>query len=132
VPERDEVRTDAVTSYFKTNSDSNTISVIDGLHNKVVANITVRESPSAVAVNPNTNIVYVANSVSDTVSVIDGSINQVVAGVTFGSLLFSNSSFELSSLFLTNFRTNCNPFSISSFFIGCRTISIQSNPIQSS
>ena len=61
-----------------TNTDSNTVSVIDGKTNKVVANVTVGYSPEGVAVNPVTNKIYVANSGDYSVSVIDGSNNKVV------------------------------------------------------
>ena len=37
------------------------------------------------AVNPNTNRIYVANWISDNVSVIDGASNTVVASVAVGS-----------------------------------------------
>ena len=40
---------------------------------------------ASVAVNPNTNLIYVANYVSDNVSVIDGASNTVVATVAVGS-----------------------------------------------
>ena len=48
------------------------------------SNVTVGTLPYAVAVNPNTNMVYVANSGSNTVSVINGTTNTVVQNVTVG------------------------------------------------
>jgi YVTN family beta-propeller protein len=47
--------------------------------------------PSAIAVNPNTNKVYVANSASDTVSVIDGSKDKVVGNITTGDVSIHSS-----------------------------------------
>ena len=47
--------------------------------------ITVGASPSDVAVNPKTNMVYVVNYGSDTTSIIDGTTNKVVSNVTVGT-----------------------------------------------
>ena len=46
---------------YVANNVDNTVSVIDGKTNRVIATITVGKSPYAVSVNPSTNIVYVAN-----------------------------------------------------------------------
>ncbi len=51
----------------------------------VIATDTVGEYPSALAVNPATNTIYVSNYNSKTVSVIDGATNAVSASVTVGS-----------------------------------------------
>ena len=60
---------------------SNSVSVIDGASNTVVATVAVGNNPGGVAVNPNTNRIYVANSGSGNVSVIDGASNTVIATV---------------------------------------------------
>jgi YVTN family beta-propeller protein len=60
---------------------SNSVSVIDGYTNTVVAAIPVGSSPCSVDVNLNTNMVYVANDIEGSVSVIDGSTNTVVATI---------------------------------------------------
>ena len=52
-------------------TDSNNVSVIDGASNTVVATVAVGSNPYGVAVNPNTNRIYVANYGDDTVSVIE-------------------------------------------------------------
>jgi YVTN family beta-propeller protein len=44
-----------------TNINSNTVSVIDGITNKVTANIAVGRIPYGIAVNPINNKVYVTN-----------------------------------------------------------------------
>jgi DNA-binding beta-propeller fold protein YncE len=46
--------------------------VIDGRTNTVAATAPADKGPWAVAVNPVTNMIYVANRLSDKVSVIDG------------------------------------------------------------
>jgi DNA-binding beta-propeller fold protein YncE len=46
------------------------ISVINGSSNKVIQNIPVGNTPNDVAVNPSTNMIYVANFGDGTVSVI--------------------------------------------------------------
>ena len=43
-------------------------------------NIKVGVSPSAININPNTNMMYVANNGDDTLSVLDGSTNNLVVG----------------------------------------------------
>jgi YVTN family beta-propeller protein len=57
------------------NHGDDTVSVIDGKTNTVTATIPVGQYPSAVSVNPSTNIIYVANHGDNTVSVIDGKTN---------------------------------------------------------
>ena len=49
------------------------------------ATITVGTNPAAVAVNSQTNTVYVANEGSNSVSVIDGATNTVTTTITVGS-----------------------------------------------
>ncbi|MDQ6723552.1 MAG: hypothetical protein M3Z01_04725 [Thermoproteota archaeon] len=55
-----------------TNSNDNTVSVIDGKTNIVITNIKVGSNPTGVSFNPLTNVAYVTNSNDNTVSVIDG------------------------------------------------------------
>ena len=59
---------------YVTNSDSNTVSVINGSTNKV-QDIPVGSQPSAIAIDEHSNMIYVANQ--NTVSVINGSTNKV-------------------------------------------------------
>jgi YVTN family beta-propeller protein len=69
-------------------NDGNTISVIDGTTNQIVADIPVPGlDPSTIAVNPSTNMVYVASSGSyksgdETILVIDGTTNQIVTDIS--------------------------------------------------
>jgi YVTN family beta-propeller protein len=63
------------------------VSVIDGGTNSVVTDVMVGKiaediDADPIAINPNTNLIYVANQYSDTVSVIDGGTNSVVTDVT--------------------------------------------------
>ena len=57
---------------YVANFNDNTVSVIDGATNVVIATIPVGINPAGVDVNPLTDRIYVANRLSDTVSVIDG------------------------------------------------------------
>lgn len=61
-----------------------TVSVIDGGSNSIVADIPITLFASALAINTNTNRIYVGgqpqNSGSPSVDVIDGSTNTVIAG----------------------------------------------------
>ena len=69
-----------------TSGFANTVSVIDGKTNAVVANITgiysVYINPEEIAVNPITNMIYVVNHIGyGVISVINGTTDKVVANV---------------------------------------------------
>lgn len=70
---------------YVANEESNTVSVIDGLTNSVIANVTGLTSPYHLDVNPTTNRVYVTSSQSNFVSVIDGSTNDITARIDLGA-----------------------------------------------
>jgi YVTN family beta-propeller protein len=70
---------------YVANQGSNSVSVIDGATNLVVATVTVGSQPAGIAVNPNTGRVYVTNTSAGTVSVIDGTKNVVTATVGVGT-----------------------------------------------
>ena len=90
---------------YVTNSGSNTISVIDGKTNKVVATIPVGTSPHRVALCRSK--LYVTNSGSDNVSVIDGKTNKVVATIPSGNLPNDVASDETySKIYVTNSGSN--------------------------
>jgi len=55
----------------------------------VIATVSVGSMPSGVAVNPNTNLIYVTNYSDNSVSVIDGAKNTVVATVGGVGNIFS-------------------------------------------
>ncbi len=52
--------------------------MIDGRTNTVAATVPADDGPWAVAVNPVSNMIYVANRLSDKVTVIDGRTNRAV------------------------------------------------------
>src|SRR5215510_7569776 len=60
---------------YVTNSNDNTVSVIDTTTNTVIATVPVGEHPLGVAVTPNGAFAYVANESSNSVSVIDTATN---------------------------------------------------------
>ncbi|MEO5820398.1 MAG: hypothetical protein ABIT71_07800 [Vicinamibacteraceae bacterium] len=60
---------------YVANTHADTVSVVDGRTNRVVATVPAGDGPWALAVNPMTNTIYVANRLSDTVTVIDGRTN---------------------------------------------------------
>ena len=69
---------------YVANFDDDTVSVIDGATNAVIATIPGGVSgPHDVGVNPTTDRVYVAN-LRGTVSTIDGATNAVIATVSVG------------------------------------------------
>jgi YVTN family beta-propeller protein len=68
---------------YVTNYRANSVSVIDGTSNVVLANITgVGPGPDGVAFNPSLNRIYVANNGANSVSVIDGTSNMVLTNIT--------------------------------------------------
>lgn len=66
------------------NSVSDSVSVVNGSTNSVVAGFKVGGSPVSLAVNPSTNRIYVADGGSSTLSVIDGATNTVIDTVSLG------------------------------------------------
>jgi len=65
---------------YVANAYGSTVSVIDGLTNKVIATIPVGQGPVFyVAVNPTTNRIYAAANGSGSLAVIDGASNAVIA-----------------------------------------------------
>ena len=74
----------ASTAVFVTNSGSDTISVVDGATDAVVATIPVGQKPWAVAVSKDGSTAYVSNSGSGDVSVVDLRTRKVRATVVVG------------------------------------------------
>jgi len=86
---------------------SNSVSVIDGGTNTVVATIPVGNSPFALDVNPRTNMIYVANNIDTTVSVIDGKTNAVVATIMgFASPEAVAVNSETNKIFVVNYDSS--------------------------
>jgi len=70
---------------YVTNYGSDSVSVINGATNTVIANITVGSEQTGVAYDPSNGYLYVAVSGSDSVSVINGATNTVIATIPVGS-----------------------------------------------
>jgi len=70
---------------YVTNDDSDTVSVINGATNKVIATIPVGIWPEGIAYDPSNGYIYVANEGSNTVSVINGATNKVIATIPVGA-----------------------------------------------
>src|SRR6476646_3175935 len=91
---------------YVTNSGSNTISVIDGKTNKVVATIPVGTSPHGVVALDSPvggfSTIYVTNSGSNTISLIDGKTNKVVATIPVGTSPHDIIGSMLGKLYVTN------------------------------
>ncbi|HUX85912.1 MAG TPA: hypothetical protein VMW65_02830, partial [Chloroflexota bacterium] len=58
---------------FVSNSDDNTISVLDGATNQVIATVPAGAGPTGVAIDPSLGLVYVSDSGASTISVLDES-----------------------------------------------------------
>ncbi|WP_424356569.1 hypothetical protein [Methanocella sp. MCL-LM] len=69
---------------YVTNTNSNTVSVIDLNSNTVSTNITVGTQPIGVATNPGGTRIYVSNSMDHTISVIDPGTNTVIHTISLG------------------------------------------------
>jgi YVTN family beta-propeller protein len=63
---------------YVVNKMSNSISVIDPLHQQLIKNIPVGKAPDAIDVDPATGNIYVAYGADGVVGVIDGTTNAVV------------------------------------------------------
>jgi YVTN family beta-propeller protein len=70
---------------YVANYGSNTVSVINGATNTVVATIPVGANPSSVAVDSASGEIYAANYGGGTVTVINGPTNTVVATIAVGA-----------------------------------------------
>jgi YVTN family beta-propeller protein len=68
---------------YVANSDSDSVSVIDGIKNMKIKDIPVAKNPSYLAIN-GPDMIYVANSGSDSVSVIDGTNNSKIKDIPVG------------------------------------------------
>jgi YVTN family beta-propeller protein len=69
---------------YVTDFYSDTVSVINGANNTVIATIPVGSRPMGVAYDPSNGYIYVTNWNSGTVSVINGKTNIVIANITVG------------------------------------------------
>ena len=73
---------------YVSNTQSGTISVIDGTTNTVVSTINLLTTPYGIAVNPTSNMIYVSENTAgqpnpkSAIQVIDGSTNQIIATIT--------------------------------------------------
>lgn len=70
------------TVYMSTYGATNVISVIDGTTNQIVASIAAGNGPAPIAVDSQTNMLYVLDTQGVTVAVIDGTTNNAVATIT--------------------------------------------------
>jgi YVTN family beta-propeller protein len=96
---------------YVTNLNDNTVSVIDGNSNTVVATVPVGNAPMGIDVNAVTNLIYVASSGSSFVSVIDGNSNKVTNNISSGSATGCRSvavnERQISSTYRTIARAMC-------------------------
>jgi len=69
---------------YVVNHEDNTVTVIDGMHGKVLETVKVGKKPQGIAVDAKANRIYVANVHGDSVSVIDGARNAVIKTLRTG------------------------------------------------
>lgn len=70
------------------NKLDNTVTVIDGAKNSVLATLPVGRNPTTIAINQATNMVYVANYYDNTISVINGATHALAAVTVCAQPLF--------------------------------------------
>jgi len=111
------------------------LSVIDGYSNKVT-NIKVGANPSDIAVNPNTNKVYVTNEKDNTTSIIDGYTNKVTTVNVGANPKGIAINFKTNRIYIANYYSNTisiidgetNKVSSSSVKTGANLTDIAINP----
>jgi YVTN family beta-propeller protein len=64
---------------------SDSVTVIDGANNSVVATVAVGTRPQAIGINSVTHTIYVANTHDNSVTVIDGTNDSVIGTVATGN-----------------------------------------------
>lgn len=69
---------------YAANLFQDTVTVVDGSTDEVIATVPTGRSPTALAVNPTTNRIYVANDDGNTITVIDGATDRDVATIPVG------------------------------------------------
>jgi YVTN family beta-propeller protein len=87
---------------YVTNSNDNTVSVIDGITNTKIKDIPVRDEPEDISIDPNTNTAYVTNVANGTVSVIDLKNNVDVKNITVGNSPENIIYHYLNKIYVTN------------------------------
>ena len=75
------VAVDPVTDKIYVTGEDAGVTVIDGSDNAVITTIAVGSEPAAIAINSQTNTIYVANRASNSVSVISGTTDKVTSTV---------------------------------------------------
>ncbi len=69
---------------YVVNDGDDSVTVVDGVKNTVVATLRVGSRPQGITLDPKSNRVYVANKHSDSVTVIDGGHNRVLRTLETG------------------------------------------------
>jgi YVTN family beta-propeller protein len=67
------------------NYASDSVTVIDGANNSVIATVGVGARPQAIGINSLTHTIYVVNTHNNSVTLIDGANNSVIATVPTGN-----------------------------------------------
>jgi YVTN family beta-propeller protein len=71
-------------SIYVVNHEDNSVTVIDGTKNKILATVKVGEKPQGIAIDAKANRIYVANVHGDSISVIDGARNVMIDALPTG------------------------------------------------
>lgn len=69
---------------YVVNYADQTVTVIDGKENRILATLAVGNHPQAIAVDEAANKAFVANTLDDSITVIDGSTHQIAATLSVG------------------------------------------------
>lgn len=79
----------ATNTVYVANSDTEDVTVINGINLQTATVMLMQDFPAAIAVNAATNKIYVMNQGAGTISVIDGATNNASLIDVFGNLLVS-------------------------------------------
>jgi YVTN family beta-propeller protein len=114
---------------FVANSGSNNVSVMLEFSKKVLANVTVGDSPEALAYDNATGEVFVTDQNSNAVSVINDSTNSVVATITVGSAPYGIAyDWAQAELFVANSGSNNVSVINATTDLVVANISVQADP----
>ena len=91
---------------YITNAASNTVSVINGVNDKIEHTIAVGLLPYDVDVDPATNKIYITNKNSNNISVLDGDTNSIIGTISVSSPVGIDIDSEKSWIYVTNINNN--------------------------
>jgi YVTN family beta-propeller protein len=104
---------------YVVNSESDSISIINGTNDKAIKELKAGVTPIAIAINPLTNKIYVANYGDNSISVLDGKNDRVISKI---SLLVTPIALAVNPLtnhiYISNYITGLNSMKLEDVYPG--------------